>query len=111
MRNIGEFLGDAWRLAKPYFTRSEERRSAWLLLITVIAMQMLLVGMSVVLNFWNNAFFTSLKGMSRDQMRDAVVAYGQSNPQVQNEIQAIRQPANDFRDRCQAPVPDGMPGS
>jgi hemophore-related protein len=58
-----------------------------------------------------NAYFTSLKGMSRDQMRDAVVAYGQSNPQVQNEIQAIRQPANDFRDRCQAPVPDGMPGS
>ncbi len=61
MRNIGEFLGDAWRLAKPYFTRSEERRSAWLLLITVIALQMLLVGMSVVLNFWNNAFFTSLQ--------------------------------------------------
>ena len=58
-----------------------------------------------------NAFFTSLKGMSRDQMRDAVVAYGQSNPQVQNEIQAIRQPAADFRVRCQAPVPEDMPGS
>lgn len=58
-----------------------------------------------------NAFFTSLKGMSRDQMRDAIVAYGESNPQVKNEIQAIRQPANDFRDRCGAPLPDGMPGS
>lgn len=58
-----------------------------------------------------NAFFTSLKGMPRDQMRDAIVAYGQSNPQVQNEIQAIRQPAADFRDRCQAQVPDYMPGS
>lgn len=57
-----------------------------------------------------NAFFTSLKGMTRDQMRDAIVAYGQSHPQVQNEIQAIRQPATDFRNRCQAPVPDDMPG-
>ncbi len=56
-----------------------------------------------------NAFFTSLKGMSRDQMRDAIVAYGQANPQVQNEIQAIRQPAADFRDRCQTPVPDALP--
>lgn len=58
-----------------------------------------------------NAFFTSLKGMPRDQMRDAIVAYGRSNPGVQNEIQAIRQPAADFRDRCQAQVPDYMPGS
>ncbi len=56
-----------------------------------------------------NAFFTSLKGKSRDEMRDAIVAYGQANPQVQNEIQAIRQPAADFRDRCQASVPDDLP--
>ena len=61
MHNVAEFLGDAWRLAKPYFARSEERRSAWVLLVTIIAMQLSLVGMSVVLNFWNNAFFTSLQ--------------------------------------------------
>ncbi len=61
MRSIAEFLGDAWRLAKPYFSRSEERRSAWLLLGAVVGMQLLLVGMSVVLNFWNNAFFNSLQ--------------------------------------------------
>jgi putative ATP-binding cassette transporter len=61
MHTIAEFLGDAWRLAKPYFTRSEERRSAWLLLAAVIAMRLVLVGMEVVLSFWNNAFFTSLQ--------------------------------------------------
>ena len=61
MRNIAEFLRDAWRLSKPYFTRSDERRSAWLLLAAVIAMRLLLVGMEVVLSFWNNAFFTSLQ--------------------------------------------------
>lgn len=42
-------------------------------------------------------------------MREAIVACGQANPQVQNEIQAIQQPAADFRDRCQAPVPDALP--
>ncbi|WP_328361959.1 heme-binding protein [Mycobacterium sp. NBC_00419] len=53
-----------------------------------------------------NAFFTSLKGKSRDEIRTAIADYAQANPQVQNEIQAIRQPAADFRDRCDAPVPD-----
>jgi hemophore-related protein len=53
-----------------------------------------------------NAFFTSLKGKSREEMRTAITDYAQSNPQVQSEIQAIRQPAADFRDRCDAPVPD-----
>ena len=61
MRNIAEFLRDAWHLSRPYFTRSEERRSAWLLLAAVIAMRLFLVGMEVVLSFWNNAFFTSLQ--------------------------------------------------
>ena len=61
MRNIAEFLRDAWHLARPYFTRSEERRIAWLLLAAVIAMRLVLVGMEVVLSFWNNAFFTSLQ--------------------------------------------------
>ena len=61
MRNIAEFLRDAWHLSRPYFTRSEERRSAWLLLLAVIAMRLVLVGIEVVLSFWNNAFFTSLQ--------------------------------------------------
>lgn len=53
-----------------------------------------------------NAFFTSLKGKSREEMRSAIVAYTQAHPQTQAELQAIRQPAADFRDRCDAPVPD-----
>ena len=53
-----------------------------------------------------NDFFTSLKGMSREEMRTAITDYAQANPQVQSEIQAIRQPAADFRDRCDAPIPD-----
>lgn len=56
-----------------------------------------------------NAFFTSLKGKSRDEMRTAVSDYLQANPQVRDEIKAVRQPAADFRARCDAPMPDDMP--
>jgi heme-binding protein len=57
-----------------------------------------------------NAFFTGLKGKSRDEMRTEIEQYGQTNPQVRDELTAVRQPAADFRDRCNAPVPDGPMG-
>jgi len=57
-----------------------------------------------------NNFFTSLKGMSREQMRTEITTYADANPQVRDEISAVRQPAADFRDRCNAPVPDGPMG-
>ncbi|MGH7156477.1 MAG: SbmA/BacA-like family transporter, partial [Acetobacteraceae bacterium] len=60
MKSIGSFLHDVWRLARPYF-RSEERWSAWVLLISIIALNLSMVGMSVVLNFWNRQFFNALQ--------------------------------------------------
>lgn len=57
-----------------------------------------------------NAFFTSLKGKDREQMRTEITAYMDANPQVRDEISAVRQPAADFRDRCNAPIPDGPTG-
>lgn len=53
-----------------------------------------------------NEFFTSLKGKTRADMSDDVSDYLQANPTVQADIQAIRQPAADFRERCNASVPD-----
>jgi heme-binding protein len=53
-----------------------------------------------------NAFFTGLKGKSRDEMGSDVEAYMAANPQVRDELKAVRQPAADFRDRCDAPMPD-----
>ncbi|AKK26104.1 heme-binding protein [Mycobacterium sp. EPa45] len=55
-----------------------------------------------------NAFFTSLKGKSRDDMRVAVADYLQANPDVRDQIKAVRQPAADFRARCDAQLPDDM---
>ncbi|MCP9273911.1 heme-binding protein [Mycolicibacterium arenosum] len=53
-----------------------------------------------------NAFFTGLKGKSRDEMRTEIEAYMQANPQVADELRAVRQAATDFRDRCNAPLPE-----
>jgi hemophore-related protein len=57
-----------------------------------------------------NAFFTGLKGKPRDQMRTEIEGYAQANPQVRDELMGVRQPAADFRDRCDAPIPDGPMG-
>ena len=57
-----------------------------------------------------NAFFTGLKGKSSGEMRTEIEAYAQANPQVRDELTAVRQPAADFRDRCNAIVPDGPMG-
>ena len=56
------------------------------------------------------AFFTGLKGKTREEMRTEITAYADANPQVRDEIAAVRQPAADFRDRCNAPVPEGPMG-
>jgi hemophore-related protein len=53
-----------------------------------------------------NAFFTGLKGKSREEMRADIQAYFDANPQVRDELRNVRQAAADFRDRCNAPMPD-----
>ncbi len=60
MRGLRPFLRDVWHLARPYY-RSEEKWSAWGLLGSVLALRLLLVGMTVVLSFWNREFFNSLQ--------------------------------------------------
>lgn len=55
-----------------------------------------------------NAFFTGLKGLSREDMRAEVADYLEANPDIRDQIKAVRQPAADFRERCDAPMPDDM---
>ncbi len=61
MRGIGPFLKDAWKLARPYFATSEERWSARGILLLIVAMNLTLVGLSVVLNFWRREFYNALQ--------------------------------------------------
>jgi vitamin B12/bleomycin/antimicrobial peptide transport system ATP-binding/permease protein len=60
MRRLGPVLKDAWRLSLPYF-KSEEKLAANALLFSIIALNLAMVGMNVVLNFWNGAFYDSLQ--------------------------------------------------
>jgi putative ATP-binding cassette transporter len=61
MRGLGSFLKDAYRLAKPYFTRSDERWSAWGLLITIIVLNLSMVGISVISSYWHREFYNALQ--------------------------------------------------
>lgn len=51
-----------------------------------------------------NWFFTSLKGLPREELRAQVQQYADTHPQVKAELQGIRQPMVDFRNRCGAPA-------
>ena len=53
---------------------------------------------------WVNDFFTSLQGQPRDQIRTQVEDYLAANPREQAELQAIRQPLTDLRNRCGTPT-------
>src|SRR5258708_22693341 len=55
----------AWRLAKNYWT-SEEKRSAWALLVAVVLLNLGNVYIGVRINQWNPAFYNAL------QMFDAI---------------------------------------
>jgi vitamin B12/bleomycin/antimicrobial peptide transport system ATP-binding/permease protein len=74
MRGIRPFLRDAWRLARPYYS-SDERWSAWGLLGSILALRLLLVGMTVVLSFWNREFFNSLQDKNFGAFFDLLFLY------------------------------------
>ena len=47
-----------------------------------------------------NNFFTSLRGQPNEEIRGDVQNYLNANPQVQSDINGIRQPLTDLRNRC-----------
>ncbi len=67
-------MRDAWHLSAPYY-RSEEKWSAWGLLASIIALRLLLVGMTVVLSFWNREFFNSLQDKNYPAFWDLLFVY------------------------------------
>jgi putative ATP-binding cassette transporter len=56
------FIGRAWQLAYPYWSRSDERPVAWALLLTVFGISLGLVYIAVLLNQWNRDFFNAVQG-------------------------------------------------
>jgi len=48
-----------------------------------------------------NGFYTGLQDQPKDQLRDDVQNYFTANPQEQADLEGIRQPLTDVRERCQ----------
>ena len=54
-----------------------------------------------------NDFFTGLKGKPNSEIHDLVKTYMDAHPQVESEINGIRQPLTDLRSRCDLAPPLG----
>ena len=50
-----------------------------------------------------NAFFTGLQGLPKAEVRDRTEVYLTANPGVRADLEGIRAPSRDFRDRCGLP--------
>ena len=66
MTKVKEFIRDLWTLLLPYW-RSEERRSAWLLLIVNIGLTLGMVYMTVLFNEWYNLFYNALQDKAKGE--------------------------------------------
>jgi hemophore-related protein len=58
-----------------------------------------------------NAFFTGLQGLPKAQVTTQTQQYLNANPQVRADLDGIRQPSTDFRNRCgliQRPLAPGV---
>ncbi|MFM9888567.1 MAG: ABC transporter ATP-binding protein/permease [Burkholderiales bacterium] len=68
------FLGRAWLLAKPYW-RSDERRRAWLLLVTIISLSLCIVYLLVLLNDWNRQFFNAIQDKNKEEFYRLLIQF------------------------------------
>ncbi len=78
MRGLGSFLKDAFRLAKPYFTRSDEIWTAWALLITIIVLNLSMVGISVISSYWHREFYNALQEKNWQAFLELLFLYRQT---------------------------------
>ncbi|MBR0663970.1 ABC transporter ATP-binding protein/permease [Roseomonas hellenica] len=69
IRRLLPFLRDVWAIAGPFW-RSEERWRARMLLAVVVALNLALVGMSVLLTYWQNTFYNVLEARNSDAFLD-----------------------------------------
>jgi putative ATP-binding cassette transporter len=65
VNNIRSTLAAVWRIAAPYF-RSEDKWAGRGLLAAVIAIELAVVGLTVLFNRWNNVFYNALQERNRD---------------------------------------------
>ena len=79
MRKFGRFMGNVWVLSAPYF-RSEEKWSAWGLLLLVFAANFLLVRINVLLNLNGGAWVNALQNYDQASFFRLMLTY-EANPE------------------------------
>jgi putative ATP-binding cassette transporter len=67
-------LRGAWRIAIPYWT-SEEKWSAWGLLLGVVALNLGTVYINVRINQWNNAFYDALQAFNGGEFFRQIIIF------------------------------------
>jgi vitamin B12/bleomycin/antimicrobial peptide transport system ATP-binding/permease protein len=65
VKGLFSTLATVWRIASPYF-RSEDRWTARILLAAVVAIELSIVGITVLLNAWNANFYNALQDKNWD---------------------------------------------
>ena len=66
-----EYLKNSYKLIKPYFT-SEHKKTAWTLLIAIVVLCFAYVYLLILLNQWNNTFYTALQEYQTDVIFSAL---------------------------------------
>lgn len=74
LKETREFIRDVWFLTKSYW-QSEERNKAFMLLIAIIALTLGIVYMLVLLNQWNNSFYSALQNYETEKLFDELIHF------------------------------------
>lgn len=70
----GQFFRDVWYLTKSYW-QSEEKKKAFFLLGCIIALTLGVVYMLVLLNQWNNSFYSALQNYDAKKIFDELIHF------------------------------------
>jgi len=68
------FISKFWKLTAPYW-RSKDWKLAWILSLIVIAMNLGLVGIDVILNYWNRDFFNAIQNKNESEFWHQLIKF------------------------------------
>ena len=74
MKNIRATLAIVWRIATPYF-KSDDKWAGGILLASVIAIQLALVGNSVLFNQWRGRFYNAIQEKNWDGFKREMIVF------------------------------------
>ena len=69
-----QFFRDVWYLTKSYW-QSEEKKKAFFLLTCIVGLTLAIVYMLVLLNRWNNSFYSALQNYQTDLIFDELIHF------------------------------------